>query len=488
MKRRTTSEFINLAKSIHGDKYDYSKVEYVNNTTCVCIICPKHGEFWQPPKNHLNGYGCQKCAREYTGIQNKTTNEQFVIKAKKIHGDKYDYSKTEYVNYITPICIICPKHGEFWQAPTRHLNGLGCPQCVSEHRHNCRRWTTEKFIIESKKRYGEKFDYSKVQYVNTATPIIIGCPIHGNFEITPHDHLHVHGCPMCAEAETIANRNNKKQATIERNEKRKQELRELRIKEGRRAYFKITTQDFIIKAQKVHANKYDYSKVDLADGGGNKKVCIICPKHGEFWQTPHNHLANHGCPKCAWERIQQLNAQTIEEFIAKAVAVHGNKYDYSNVNYINNRTYVNIVCPKHGAFNQTPAMHLAGQGCPICKQSRMENEIGQILKENSIEYIQQKTFDWLKRQRSLHLDFFLPQYNIAIECQGIQHFENEHFGGHSDNDVLTDIQALDGLKKQLCEEHGIKMLYYANYEYNFPYEVETSKEKLIATIINSKER
>ena len=86
------------------------------------------------------------------------------------------------------------------------------------------------------------------------------------------------------------------------------------------------------------------------------------------------------------------------------------------------------------------------------------------------------------------MDFFLPQHNVAIECQGIQHFENEHFGGHSDNDVLTDIQALDSIKKQLCEEHGINMLYYANYEYDFPYEVETNKEKLIEIIINSKER
>ena len=133
MKKHTVDEFIQLAKILHGDKYDYSKVVYINNTTPIRIICPIHGEFEQTPKSHLRGYGCQKCAREYTGLRHKATKGQFIAKAQKLHGNKYNYDKVEYVDSVTPVCIICPKHGEFWQTPNDHLNGRGCPLCNESH-------------------------------------------------------------------------------------------------------------------------------------------------------------------------------------------------------------------------------------------------------------------------------------------------------------------------------------------------------------------
>lgn len=121
---KTTEQFIQEAKQTHGDKYDYSKVRYVNNITKVCIICPEHGEFLQIPYMHLRGNGCPKC--------NKKTTEDFIQKAKKIHGDKYDYSKSMYVNCKTKICITCPIHGDFYQTPYNHLNGVGCIECYKE--------------------------------------------------------------------------------------------------------------------------------------------------------------------------------------------------------------------------------------------------------------------------------------------------------------------------------------------------------------------
>jgi hypothetical protein len=117
-------EFISKSKEIHDDKYDYSKVEYVNAQTKVCIICPIHGEFWQRPLDHIkNKSGCPRCVG-----RNKTT-EEFIKKAKEVHGNKYDYSKVEYKGAFTKVCIICPEHGEFWQVPNNHLNGKGCPYC-----------------------------------------------------------------------------------------------------------------------------------------------------------------------------------------------------------------------------------------------------------------------------------------------------------------------------------------------------------------------
>lgn len=129
-----SASFVDKARAVHSDKYDYSKVEYVNSKTKVCIICPEHGEFWQTPSHHLSGKGCPRCA----GVVKKTT-PQFIEEARKAHGDKYDYSKSAYVNKDTKLTIICPEHGEFSMTPRNHLKGEGCPQC-----RGTRAWETRR--------------------------------------------------------------------------------------------------------------------------------------------------------------------------------------------------------------------------------------------------------------------------------------------------------------------------------------------------------
>ena len=121
-----TKKFIEKATEIHGNKYNYTKVEYKKHNTKVCIICPEHGEFWQTPDTHVHGCGCPQCGRNRTNNHNKYNTLSFTEKAKLIHKDKYDYSKANYVNSRTRVCIICPEHGEFWQAPDVHLQGRGC--------------------------------------------------------------------------------------------------------------------------------------------------------------------------------------------------------------------------------------------------------------------------------------------------------------------------------------------------------------------------
>lgn len=262
--RKDTTDFIAEAKTVHGDKYDYSKVEYVNSNTKVCIICPEHGEFWQSPSNHLKGKGCPKC------IGRHKSTEDFIASAKKVHGDKYDYSKTEYVNASTKVCVICPEHGEFWQDPNSHLAGRGCPKCVREVT------SLEDFLAKAKRVHGDKYDYSKVEYVNATTKVCIICPEHGEFWQTPNKHLGGSNCPKCVGGA------------------------------------KFTKEDFVTEANKVHNNKYDYSKVEYVNA--NTKVCIVCPEHGEFWQTPGNHLAGAGCPNCQGLR-KEYKFNLLEEFI-----------------------------------------------------------------------------------------------------------------------------------------------------------------------------
>lgn len=191
-KKLTKEEFITRAKEVHGDKYDYSKVRYVNSQIKVCIICPEHGEFWQKPNKHLRGRGCRKCADLETAKRLSSTTEKFVACAREIHGDKYDYSKVEYKDSKTKVCIICPEHGEFKQRPNSHLRGCGCLKCSGSVKS-----TTKDFIKKAREVHGDKYDYSKVEYKSNKAKICIICPEHGQFWQTPSDHLRGSGCPIC---------------------------------------------------------------------------------------------------------------------------------------------------------------------------------------------------------------------------------------------------------------------------------------------------
>ena len=123
--RKTTQQFISKAKNIHGDKYDYSLVEYITSRIKVNIICRIHGEFEQLPRLHLSGNGCNACGIESQKHKMSYSLEQFISKSKHIHNNKYDYSLvTEYVNGETKIPIICTSHGMWYQKPSLHLKGL----------------------------------------------------------------------------------------------------------------------------------------------------------------------------------------------------------------------------------------------------------------------------------------------------------------------------------------------------------------------------
>jgi len=190
--------FIEKAKKIHGDKYDYSKTVYVKNSIKVIVTCPTHGDFTITPNSHLNGEGCYRCGLEHSHEKFRKTKEQFIEEAKKIHGDKYDYSKVEYVNTNQKVCIICPEHGEFWQVPFKHLMGQGCRKCGIKKRSAQQMLTTEQFIEKARQVHGDKYDYSKVVYNGYDNEVIITCPKHGDFKQIPDSHIHGSGCQKCS--------------------------------------------------------------------------------------------------------------------------------------------------------------------------------------------------------------------------------------------------------------------------------------------------
>ena len=302
--------------------------------------------------------------------------------------------------------------------------------------------TTEDFIKKAQEIHGDTYDYSETEYVKYKAKIKVICREHGEFWIDVGHHLHGQGCQVCRYIKSAAGRRRPLEKVIE-------------------------------LANKVHNSKYDYSLITEYKND-RVKYPIICPKHGVFHQTMNNHIFwKEKCPQCAIEQQAEDRKYTTEDFILKAIETHGEKYDYSKVEYVDSKTNVCIICPKHGEFWQIPRNHLHGQGCPICKESKLEMEICQFLEENNIDFIRQFKCDWLKRQT---LDFYLPQYNAAIECQGKQHFIDDGFGEFE----LTIKR--DETKRELCETHNVKLLYYSNLNINYPYKVYENKEELLKEI------
>lgn len=375
-------------------------------------------------------------------MRTKMTYELFELKAKEIHNDKYIYYQ-DYKKSNIKVKITCKECGNtFYQTPNNHLSGKGCLICSRKQKHSTKKKTFTEFEKESSIVHKGKYVYHQ-DYMNNKTQVTITCPIHGDFYQSPNDHLAGHGCQKCW-GEKLS-----KQQTY-------------------------TTEEFIELANKKHNNGYEYcSKYK----NGAEYIDILCKKCGNvFKQIPYAHLNGQGCPYCGKEKIGNTLRKTFDVFKEEANSVHNGKYKYFD-EYINSKTKIKIECPTHGIFYQEPQSHLMGKGCPLCNSSHTENEIRQLLIENEIYFEEQKRFNWLEKQS---LDFYLPKYNIGIECQGIQHFKPiDFFGGEK---CLIENKNRDERKYKLCKENNIKLLYYANYDYNFPYEVITNKNELINKI------
>jgi len=285
MKKLTTDEFIEKAIALHGNKYDYSDVHYINSHSVVNIFCKQCGRYFQQtPNGHLNGRGCTFC-----NATHKKTTEEFIGDAQKIHGDKYDYSKVDYINNETKVLVICKECGaEFFQKPSNHLNGQGCPKCGVKKRVLNNTYTKDEILAKAKEIYDNRFDYSKFIYNGISEKGLIKCNTCGReFNQSMNEHINQHhGCPFCGKANLLNSR-------------------------------KITTEEFVEKAKKIHGNTYDYSLVKYVNY--DTEVEIICPKHGVFMQTPDAHLQGKGCQKCG-VRLSK-NEDEIANFIREVDGV-----------------------------------------------------------------------------------------------------------------------------------------------------------------------
>lgn len=335
--------------------------------------------------------------------------EDFIGRAREIHGDHYIYDEVDYKNSNVKVKIICPKHGPWQCRPSNHIGRKsGCLVCGRERQKVVKATKAAKGSKSYKKRINpeliglsprdllsklkdinrEKFDYSDVLYIKGSL-INIFCKKHNiYFDHYRYDHISGwNGCPECKK-----DYNQQKGSSVD---------------------------EFIEKAKLIHGEKYDYRVVEYINT--NTKVKIMCPEHGLFSQTPHTHIVcKSGCPRCA---LQLSEA----EFTSKVFDKHGDRYDYSKTIYKGSTNEILIICKEHGEFHQKAAAHLSGNGCPKCNVSKGELRIRRFFQDNGIEFEEQKYYKDCVYTAPMPYDFYIPKLNLLIEYDGIQHFPEEYF-------------------------------------------------------------
>lgn len=304
----------------------------------------------------------------------------------------------------------------------------------------------EIFFERFRKKFGNSITLYEDEYIDTQKEIHFKCNKCGYiFKRRPHNCLASDGCPKCNH---VTNQ-------------------------------KLENEEFKKRANIIHKYKYDYSESEYKST--DEEVIVIChekdefgEEHGRFKVTPHAHIGcmHSGCPKCS----KKFGSE--ERFKKLANLKYNGLYTYNNFVYNGafNESYV--TCKIHGDFLVSPNRHLNGQMCPKCLGSTMEKEISAFLDDNGIEHYMRKHFDWLGKQE---IDIFIPKHNVAIECQGEQHFKPiKFYGGENE---FKKIKQLDETKRKLCEENGIKLLYYSNLSIDYPYQVFENKKELLKEII-----
>lgn len=344
----------------------------------------------------------------------RKTTEEFVKQAQLLNPN-YDYSKVVYLGNKTKVEIICDKGHTFFQSPNHHLRGQKCPYC-----QNSIKISKDVFLERAIAKHGNKYDYSLVENFNSiSSKITIICPIHGKFTQVVESHWKC-GCKKCGRYPTKKN-----------------------------------TNDLVKKLEQLYGNYYDYSLVEWK--GRESKIKIICPKHGiQEINTRWTLRGNVCCRECYFD----TKRLTQKEFEDKANYIHNNQFDYSLSKYKNASTPITIKCNKGHIFKMKPQTHLYScSGCPICmseKRSSGERKIRWFLTQNKIEFEEQKTFDGCKYKQLLLFDFYLPQYNLCIEYQGLQHYQITNcFGGEKEFELR---QKRDNIKREFCKNNNINLL------------------------------
>lgn len=460
----TPERFMRLSEEVFGNKYTYELPEKILSSTKIKAYCPEHNQyFWPNPNDHFRKKtGCPQCGDEKhpgNGLKERgpcASLEKLVSELRGVHGDKYDYSQVTLPSGIHgKITVICQKegHGIFTPSVSNHLYAkTTCPVCSREARTihpkvetpeelRRHRWTPERFYDEAARVHGDKFEYVLPEEVRADSKIRARCKAHDYwFTPTVGDHIYKEsGCLMCKqEAISVAVRARGVCADME---------------------------TFVKAATEVHGDAYDYSKVVL--GYVDEPVEVVCKVegHGSFFPTPSNHIHSRTtCPVCARLAKDLKIRKTQEDFLKDCAAVHGDRYDYSKVEYFRALDKVEIVCKEHGSFWQVANDHLLGRGCAACAGSisKPELDLKGLLEEFGVQVVHGHTLSC-----GLEVDLYCPEHNLGFEYDGLLWHSEEHRSRtyHRDKDA----KAL---------EEGVKIVHI--YEDDWVY----NRDKLVPWVLD----
>lgn len=370
-----------------------------------CLICGFENE---SKLSHISS--CKKC-----NLNKRTSNTgNFICKAKKTHGNKFNYDLVEYVRNDSKVKILCNTcNNIFLQTPNHHLRGSGCLVCAI----NATRDSLDQFISKARKIHFDKYTYDLVKYVNSITKVKILCnDCNNTFLLNPNQHLLGVGCRVCANLNKKSNK-----------------------------------EEFVKKSKKIYGDKFNYDLVEYIDCKTSVKIlCNDC--NNIFLRPPNDHLRNKGCFHC--------KKFTTQQFVLKAKEVHGDKYSYDLSDYKRMRIKVKIFCKScNKIFEQTPDCHLRGHGCRCFTEYKGERKISLYLDKNHVEFTKQKMFSSLRYILPLKYDFYLSELNLIIEYDGEGHYQAK-FGSTLEQKQknLEDCQLRDKIKDEWAKANNIPLL------------------------------
>lgn len=413
--KQSLSEFIAKAQAVHGSKYDYSQVNYINNRTKINIICPEHGPFWQIPQNHIkNSHGCKLCGIKAGQHKMHEEYTKFKSEYQKLYP-AHDLKEPTTFSPKFRFTFICAEHGDFVSSPLEIMNSWQCPKCNNK--------SIPAHYLDKLQQTYPHFDYSSSIFTDRDSEIEVTCKTHGKFNVHFRRHLKGQiGCHQCKEngLSPIIN---------------KRTIEDKRIDDDT-SRIKIFNELF----------KGSLKYIQYENG----YLTFECPKHGEQRSYWTNVQKGKGCRKCASIKFRQQYNLGTDEFVNRSNAIHNNSYDYSLVEYKSLKEKVKIICKTHGVFEQSPDNHINGHGCPICKISNIHNTVLQYLDSINVNYVVNDRI----LIKPLEIDIYIPHHKLGIEINGLY--------WHSDNALKKNTRHIT--KTLACQNVGIKLVQFTDRE------------------------
>lgn len=514
-RRLKKDDVLRRLKIVHGDTLRFHIDEYENTRQKITVSCHLHGKFQSSIGNLFTGRGCPKCSISRNANSRTLSNDDWIKKAKAVHGNRYNYDDTCYIGARKKLTIICLKHGPFEIRASNHIaKKQGCKKCVQPNAS----WAPTKGKPRvSPEKFLERFLLAHptanlrvdiATYENMHSKVQVKCNEHGNFAVKPSNLVRGSGCPKCAhnrnsesrrlplnnfikrcsslyddayEYDYVQYRNLREYVLVEcpqhgiwsviaanhlNGKSGCPVCQKLKQTENLQQSIRLSDAEFFSRCEQMHGKTYDYKKSDFQ--GVMQMMRIGCSKHGEFEQRAGAHMSGKGCPSCGREIAISKLTSSKEHILAKFQEMHGTRYKYSINENTKYTTKISIECKQHGMFEQQVKVHLQGKGCPKCSLSKGENAVALFLERNGIEFDVEFAVPKSGGGNPMRFDFIIPSKKILIEFDGQHHFQPVKFGGMSEEKAEANfikVKARDQEKDAWAKRNNYQLI-RINYNEN----------------------